>query len=80
MDIKHKYASITGKKINPLGRAIREIYDFFIGKVTFGPPYICHTYGRSKHMIEQRCKQIQKQLQEIENSVQLFEQQILFLI
>jgi hypothetical protein len=38
---------------------------------------ICYTYGRSKHMIEQRRKQIQEQLPEVENTIQLFEQQIL---
>ncbi len=35
---------------------------------------ICNTYGRSKTMIEQRCKKIQQQLQQATNAVQLFEE------
>ena len=38
---------------------------------------ICYTYGRSKHMVQQRRKQIQEQLPEAENTIQLFEQEIL---
>jgi len=37
----------------------------------------CYTYGRSKTLIEQRLKQIQEQLQQAQNAVHLFEQQII---
>jgi hypothetical protein len=35
MDLKYKYASITGKKISPFAQAITEIFNFSIGKVIF---------------------------------------------
>ena len=37
---------------------------------------ICHTYGRSKHTIEQHCKQINAQLPDIENTIQAFQQEV----
>ena len=39
---------------------------------------ICYTYGRSQRIIEQRRQKIQQQLQETQNALQLFEQQILY--
>ncbi|CAF4001072.1 unnamed protein product [Adineta steineri] len=38
---------------------------------------ICHAYGRSKTFIEQRQKQIEKHLQQAQDAVQQFEQQII---
>jgi len=38
---------------------------------------LCYTYGRSKHMIQQRRIQIEKHLEEIHNTIQLFEKEIL---
>ena len=38
---------------------------------------ICYTYGRSRRIIEQRRQKIQQQLQETQNALQLFEQQLL---
>ena len=38
---------------------------------------ICYTYGRSKTRVEHRCKEIQEQLQQAQNAIHLFEQQIL---
>ncbi|CAF1306853.1 unnamed protein product [Adineta steineri] len=39
---------------------------------------ICYTYGKSKLLIQQRRKKIQKQLQQTQYTIYLFEQQILF--
>lgn len=36
-----------------------------------------NTYDRSKHVIERRCKQIDVQLSEIENTIQAFQQTVL---
>ena len=38
MDIKLVHASITGKKISSFAQAVMEIFNFFLGCVTFGPP------------------------------------------
>ena len=38
---------------------------------------ICHTYGRSKVLIEQRLKQIEQHLQQANNAVEQFEQELL---
>lgn len=38
---------------------------------------ICHIYGRSKTLIEQRLKQIERQLQQVHNAIQHFEDEML---
>ena len=38
---------------------------------------ICHMYGKSKILIEQRFKQIEKHLQQVHNAMQQFEEEIL---
>lgn len=38
---------------------------------------ICYTYGRSRRIVEQRRQKFQQQLQETQNALQLFEQQLL---
>jgi hypothetical protein len=38
MDSDCEHASILVKKMSPFGRAVMEIFNFFLGKVTFGPP------------------------------------------
>jgi hypothetical protein len=40
MDINLGHASIIDKKISSFARALMEIFNFFIGKPTLGPPCI----------------------------------------
>ena len=39
---------------------------------------ICYIYGRSKKIVQQRREQIQRQLQEINRTIQLFEKEVIF--
>jgi hypothetical protein len=38
---------------------------------------ICHIYGRSKNLIQQRLNQTEKHLQQAQNAIEQFEQEIL---
>ncbi len=40
MDMKLEHASTIGKKISSLARVVREIFNFYFGKLTFEPPCI----------------------------------------
>jgi hypothetical protein len=40
MDLKCGHASIIGKKISSFTPAIMEIFNFFVGKMTYAPPCI----------------------------------------
>jgi hypothetical protein len=43
MDMECGHAFITGKKMSLFARAVTEIFNFFFGKVTFGPPCMYYT-------------------------------------
>jgi len=40
LDMKLEHASIIGKKISSFPRAVMKIFNFYFGKLTFGPPCI----------------------------------------
>ena len=38
MDMKLEHTSIIGRKVSSFARAVMEIFNFYFGKLTFGPP------------------------------------------
>jgi hypothetical protein len=43
MKINFEHVSIVDKKINLFARAVREIFNFLFGNMTFGPPCTLYT-------------------------------------
>ena len=55
----------------------RNIWNGHLAKHLAEKYSICHIYGRSKTLIEQRLKQIGRQLQQVHNAIQQFENEML---
>ena len=47
MDLDCEHGSIFGKTMSPFGHAVMEIFNFYLGCVTYGPPCTFLSYDRS---------------------------------